>query len=274
MPKTNVRDMEIYYEVHGKGFPLVLIRGLGSNADHWYAQAPAFSSHFSVVCFDNRGIGRSQKSDEAYTISTMADDTVALMDSIGISRAHILGISMGGMIAQQIALRYPPKVHGLVLACTHCGGYHAVRTSEEIAKIFVEYIFKGSEEAAQKAAISLFAEWTLKERPEIIRQYHEVSRRFPPDPATLVNQWKAVQGHDTWAELPNIKAPTLVLTGSEDILVPPENATILTERIPNAQRQVIEGGGHQFLVEQADAFNRAVLGFLNSLPVQIGSLEE
>jgi len=226
MPKTNVRDMEIYYEVHGKGFPLVLIRGLGSNADHWYAQIPAFSSYFSVVSFDNRGIGRSRKSDEAYTICMMADDTVALMDSIGISRAHILGISMGGMIAQQIALRYPSNVHGLILACTHCGGYQAVRTSEEIAKIFVEYISKGSEEAAQKAATCLFTERTMKERPEIIRRYQEVSQRFLPDPATLINQWKAVQGHDTWAELPNIEAPTLVLTGGEDILIPPENAML------------------------------------------------
>jgi 3-oxoadipate enol-lactonase len=273
MPKKTVRDIEIYYEVHGKGFPLVLIRGLGSNADHWYAQIPAFSSHFSVVCFDNRGIGRSQKSDEASTISMMADDTVALMDSIGISRAHILGISMGGMIAQQIALRYPSRVHGLVLACTHCGGYHAVRTSEEIAKIFVEYILTGSQEAAQKAAPSIFTERTLKERPEVVQRYSEISQRFPPDPATLINQWKAVQGHDTWAELPKIEAPTLVLTGSEDILIPPENATILTERIPNARLQVIEGGGHQFLVEQADAFNRAVLDFLDSLPVDPGSLE-
>lgn len=273
MPKTKVRDIEIYYEVHGEGFPLVLIRGLGSNADHWYAQIPAFSSHFSVVSFDNRGIGRSQKTDGPYTISTMAEDTVALMDSVGISRAHVLGISMGGMIAQRVALTYPLKVSGLVLACTHCGGDHAVRTSEEIGKIFVEYIFTCSQEAAQKAATCIFTEMTLKNRPEVIQQYQEVSKKFVPESATLISQWKAVQGHDTWAELPNIKAPTLVITGSEDILIPPQNSTILAERIPNAQLRVIEGGAHQFLVEQADAFNRAVLGFLDSLPVQPGAFE-
>ena len=268
MPKTKVRDMEIYYDVHGKGFPLVLIRGLGSNADHWYAQIPAFSSHFSVVTFDNRGIGRSQKTEEPYTISMMAEDTVALMDSIGISRAHVLGISMGGMIAQRVALTYPLKVHGLVLACTHCGGGHAVRTSEEIGKIFVEYIFTGSQEAAQKAATCLFTERTLNERPEIIHQYQEVSKKFVPESATLISQWKAVQGHDTWAGLPNIKTPTLVITGSEDILIPPQNSTILAERIPDARLKVIEGGGHQFLVEQAGAFNEAVLDFLGSLSEQ------
>lgn len=273
MPKTKVRDIKIYYEVHGEEFPLVLIRGLGSNADHWYAQIPAFSSHFSVVSFDNRGIGRSQKSDGTYTISMMAEDTVALMDSIGISRAHVLGISMGGMIAQQVALTYPQKVHGLVLACTHCGGGHAVRASEEIAKIFVEYIFTGSQEAAQKAARCIFTKTTLKDRPEVIQQYQKVSQRFLQEPATLISQWKAVQGHDTWAELPNIKAPTLVITGSEDILIPPENSTILAERIHDARLEVIEGGGHQFPVEQADAFNGAVLDFLGSLTEQPASLE-
>ena len=180
---------------------------------------------------------------------------------------------MGDMIAQQIALRYPSRVHGLILACTHCGGYHAARTSEEIAKIFVEYIFTGSQEAAQKAAPSLFTQRTLKERSDIIQQYQDVFRKFPLESKTLVQQWKAVQGHDTWAELPNIKAPTLVLTGSGDVLISPENTAILAERIPNARCQVIEGGGHQFLVEQADAFNTAVLDFLDSLPVQPGRLE-
>lgn len=274
MPKTRVRDIEIYYNVNGEGFPLVLIRGLGSNADHWYAQIPAFSSHFSVVSFDNRGIGRSRKTYGPCAISMMAEDTVALMDSIGISRAHVLGISMGGMIAQRVALTYPLKVSCLVLACTHCGGDHAVRASDEIAKIFVEYVLTGSEEAAQKAARCLFTERTFNERPEIIHQYREVSKKFVPESATLISQWKAVQGHDTWAELPDIKAPTLVLTGSEDILIPPENSTILAERIPEARLKVIEGGGHQFPVEQADAFNGAVLDFLGSLTEQPASSED
>jgi len=106
MPKVKVKDINLYYEVHGSGYPLILIRGLASNADHWYCQTPAFSSHYSVVVFDNRGIGRSDISDAPFTTSTMADDTVGLMDSLGIRRAHILGISMGGMIAQEIALKH------------------------------------------------------------------------------------------------------------------------------------------------------------------------
>lgn len=266
MSKVKVQGIDLYYKVQGAGYPLILIRGLGSNADHWYCQRPAFSSCYSVVTFDNRGIGRSEKPDVPYTISIMADDTVGLMDAIGISKAHILGISMGGMIAQEIALRYPQRVHGLILACTHCGGDRAVRPSQEIARIFVEYIFTGSQEAAQNTPKCLFTERTLREAPEVVERYQEVSRRFPPTADVMIRQWEAIPGHDTWAELRYVQAPTLVLSGSDDVLVPPENSKILAERIPNAQLQVIEGGGHQFLVEKADAFNQAVLEFLEALP--------
>ena len=137
MPRIKVQDIDLYYEIHGEGYPMVLIRGLGSNADHWYTQTPVFSSRYRVVSFDNRGIGRSDKPNEPYTISMMADDTVGLMDALGISRAHILALSMGGMIAQEIALKYPEKVESLVLACTHCGGKHAISASEEISVIFL-----------------------------------------------------------------------------------------------------------------------------------------
>jgi len=195
----------------------------------------------------------------------MAGDTVCLMDAIGISKAHILGISMGGMIAQEIALRYPQRVNGLVLACTHCGGDRAVGPSEEIIRIFAEYISTGTPEAAQEVQKCLFTERTLKEAPGVAQRYQEVSGRFPPATDILIHQMQAVQGHDTWNDLHHVQAPTLVLTGDEDLLVPPENSRILAERIPNAQLQVIEGGAHQFLLEQTAAFNGVVLSFLDDL---------
>ena len=122
MPDVNVNDVTFYCNTRGVGHPLVLIRGLGSNADHWYPQIPPFSSFFRVISFDNRGIGRSNKPDGPCTIAMMAEDTAGIMDAMGIQKAHIMGLSMGGMIAQEFALRFPHRVHGLVLACTHCGG--------------------------------------------------------------------------------------------------------------------------------------------------------
>jgi len=263
MPQAKVDGVDFYYEVEGAGEPLILIRGFGSNADHWHPQVVAFSPHFRVVTFDNRGIGRSGKPDVPYSISMMADDAVGILDGIGISGAHVLGLSMGGMIAQNIAVRYPEKVNALVLTCTHCGGDHAIRAREEVQKNFADFIYNGSLEAGQKAIKSLFAEKTFTEAPEIFQRYQEISGKFPSDIDTLRRQREAIAAHDAWDDLPNIQAPTLILTGSEDAVVPAENSDILAERIPDAQLKIFEGGGHQFLIEQADAFNQTVLDFLN-----------
>ncbi len=266
MPKANVQGVNLYYEVHGSGYPLVLIRGLSSNADHWYCQVPAFSSHYSVVVFDNRGIGRSDISDLPFTISTMADDTVGLMDVLGFPKAHILGISMGGMIAQEIALKYPQRVNGLILACTHCGGKQAVQPAPDIINDLSGSLFAATQEAVQKGLRCLFSERTIQQAPDVVQRYGEVSKRFPPTAQVLIHQLKAIQGHDTWKDLVDIRNPTLVLVGNEDVLIPPENSKIIAERIPHARLRVIEGGGHQFLIEQPDDFNNAVLEFLLALP--------
>ena len=268
MSNVKVRDITLYYDTLGVGHPLVLIRGLGSNADHWYPQVPAFSSCFCVVSFDNRGIGRSDKPDNPYTISMMAEDTAGLMDAIGIPKAHIMGLSMGGMVAQEFALRFPHKVHGLVLACTHCGGGKDLPPSEEIGALFSEFIATASPEAAQKAGKCLFAANTFSKAPELVLEYQRISGRFPPEAKTLIRQWEAIKGHDTWARLHRIQVPTLVITGAEDLLIAPENSRILAEKIPGAQLCIIPGGGHQFLVEQAHAANEAVLAFLNGLPTK------
>ena len=266
MPKIKVQEIDLYYEIHGEGAPFIMIRGLGSTADHWVAQVPAFSKKFRVVIFDNRGIGRSDKPDIPYTIGMMAQDTVGLMDALNIRRAHVLGMSMGGMIAQEIAIRYPERVHGLVLGCTHCGGKHLFPPDEEIGRLFGEYILTGSDEGFEKTLRALFAQRTLKERPDMAQSYREISKRFPSSPKFLIRQFEAVQGHDSWENLVKINAPTLVLTGSEDVLVPPKNSEILAARIPKARLEIIEGGAHQFPVERADAFNHTVLDFLSSLP--------
>ncbi len=266
MPKVKIKDISLYYEVHGSGYPLILIRGLASNADHWYCQVPAFSSHYSVVVFDNRGIGRSEMPDLPYTISTMADDTISLMDSLGIRKAHILGISMGGMIAQEIALKYGQRVNGLILACTHCGGKQAIQPDPAVIRDLSGSLFGGTEEAVQKGLRCLFSERTIQQNPSVVQRYGEVSKRFPPAAQVLIHQLKAIQSHDTWENLINIQNPTLVLAGKEDVLVPPENSRILAERIPMGRLQVIEGGGHQFLIEKPDDFNNAVLEFLEALP--------
>jgi pimeloyl-ACP methyl ester carboxylesterase len=263
--QANTGDTVLYYETFGEGYPLVLIRGLGSNADHWYEQAPVLSREYRVIVFDNRGVARSSDPGGEFSILVMAQDVIGLLDDLKIDSAHVFGLSMGGMIAQELAIRYPGRVNGLVLACTHCGGPHQVNASAEVGSIFMDMIQTGSDESKLKAAACLFHKGTLEKRPEVAKRYSEISLKRPVTAKTLTKQWEAIQKHDAFDRLPQINSPTLILTGDGDVLIPPENSKILAERIPGAELKIIPGGGHQVLVEQPEACNAAVLEFLRKL---------
>lgn len=267
--QANIGDTVLYYETLGEGYPLVLIRGLGSNADHWYEQVPAFSKEYRVIVFDNRGVARSSDPGVAFSILMMAQDVLGLLDHLKIDSAHVFGLSMGGMIAQELAIQYPERVSGLVLASTHCGGPHQITASEEVRSIMMDMIRTASDESKLKAAACLFYKKTLEKRPEVARRYSEISLKQPVSAQTLSKQWEAISKHDAFDRLPRIKSPTLVLTGDADVLVPPGNSRILAESIPGAELRIIPGGGHQVLVEQPDACNRAVLEFLRKLRSRI-----
>ncbi|MHB8203040.1 MAG: alpha/beta fold hydrolase [Desulfomonilaceae bacterium] len=262
MPYQELGNIKLYYEVHGQGTPLVMIRGLGSNADHWYAQAPIFAQYFKVIIFDNRGIARTSDPGGDYTVPMMAADTLDLMDALELKQAYVMGLSMGGMIAQELAMNCPDRVKGLVLVCTHCGGHARIGSTPEVAELFKEMILENTPESKVKAATTLFYKDTLRNSPEIPTYYSEVSLKNPAKTEILIKQWEAVQQHDTFDRLPQITAPTLVVTGTEDLLIPPENSRILAERIPNAELKVIPHAGHQVLIEQAAACNEAILDFL------------
>ena len=268
MPLAKIGDINLYYELHGTGYPLVLIRGFGSNADHWNHQVPEFSKQYQTVVFDNRGIARSDKPNLPYTMSMMAGDVAGLMDALSLKKAHLLGLSMGGMIAQCFALEHPDRLNGLVLAGTHCGGSQAVQASEKIRKIMADLVMGVVPEDVLGAYRELFfTEETGTNRPGLLKEYLDISMHHPNDLNMLLNQLAAVNSHDAFNDLPRIMAPTLVMTGDQDVLIPPENARILAERIPGAELAGIRGGGHQFLVEQDQAFNTAVLEFLAKQPI-------
>jgi pimeloyl-ACP methyl ester carboxylesterase len=265
MPVTEHHDLRLYYESVGEGEPLILIRGLGSNADHWYAQVPDLSRHYRVITFDNRAIGRSGDPGGAFTIRDMAADVIGLMDALKIARAHILGLSMGGMIAQELAIAHPQRVKGLVLVVTHCGGERQVKAADEVMETLQRMAVDQSMEARIQAATVFFAARTLSENMPVVEEYATVSMQHPAGGEILQRQMDAIQAHDTYDRLHLITAPTLVLTGAEDILIPPENSKNLADRIPNAECIVIQGGGHQILIEQPEACNRAIIDFLQKV---------
>jgi len=189
MPQADVNGIKVYYEIHGKGDPLVLIMGLRRNAEWWYCQIPALSEHFKVIAFDNRGAGRSEKPRMDYSIRLFADDTAGLLEALKIKSAHVLGISMGGYIAQELAINYPDKVRCLILGCTSCGGERAVLMSQERMKEFEAVEGLTPEEILRKNMDLYFSDAFIQEHPEKIEEFMEISFRYPQPPEFFERQF-------------------------------------------------------------------------------------
>lgn len=262
MPELNQNNRTIYYETHGQGPALILIRGLGSSAVHWYAQVPALSEHFQVIIFDNRGIGRSSNDDEPFTINDLAADTVRVLDALRIERAHVLGISMGGMIAQEMAIEYPHRVNRLILVATHSGGKHQVKASDDVIEIIQCLTEDDSIGVRSMAATVFFGRQTLSDKVSILQAFAAASAQYPAGPKIIKRQMLAVSQHNAYDRLHQIQASTLVISGDDDILIPKENATIISEQIPTAKLLIVPGGGHQILIEQPDICNQEIIAFL------------
>ncbi len=262
MPNIKANGINIYYETHGHGDPLVLIMGLRRNAEWWYCQIPALSEQFQVLVFDNRGAGRSDQPDMDYSISLFADDTAALMKGLGLSSAHVLGISMGGYIAQELAINYSEMVRGLILGCTGPGGSQAVVMSPERLAKFTANKGLSPEDILRKDMDIYFSEGFIRESPEKIEEFVEISRRYYQPPESFLRQFAACQKHDTFERLHRITQPTLIMTGDDDPLVPPGNSRLLKEMIPQSRVEFFPAGRHCFFMEFAPLFNRQVIDFL------------
>lgn len=263
MPRQRIGDIEIYYEIHGDGpQTLIMIRGLGSNLTAWYEQVPEFARHFRVVVFDNRGAGRTDKPDAPYSLRQMADDTASLMDALGIRRAALLGISMGGMIAQEFALVHQAKLSCLILGCTTFGGAEAVRAAPEV----MDALVAGESANAEQRRIrqrSAFTENAIENRREIVEKDERIRMQYLIPPFAYQRQIDAAMKYDVSKRLPEIHVPTMVMTGRDDILVPPENAKLIAARITGAKLVELPGG-HLFFTEYPAEFNAAVIEFVKA----------
>ncbi len=265
MPSVKVGDLGIYYEASGEGFPVLFIMGLGANLDWWDPRlVQGLSQDFRTIRFDNRGTGRSGNSEEEYTMRLLADDAADLLDALGIARAHVLGISMGGMIAQELALRHPEKVGRLVLASTHCGGSHAVPPSEEALGIMARIAGGASPEETARLTVPLcFTKEALKENPGEVDAWVREVLKAPTSRETLLRQLGAIAGFDTYDRLPTLRVPALVVHGERDILIPPENGSILAKAIPGSRLVLLEHSAHG-LAEDMGEVLRSVGDFLRS----------
>ena len=274
MPTTKIRDVELYFEEHGRGDPLLCIMGFATDSTGWLLQVPAFAERHRTIVFDNRGVGRSSKPTGAYTIHEMADDAVALLDHLDIERAHVLGLSMGGMIAQELVLRHPERVRGLVLAATF--PEPDVATEEQRKMIFGQMggtITEAGEMTIDVAAMNplLFFQHLLplvfnpsfiqSELPKLM-QLFSGALQYGFSIEAILGQMQAIMNHKATDRLATIAAPTLVLTGDADRLISPANSDVLARSVPGAKLVRIPGGSHGFNIEMPDLFNREVLDFL------------
>jgi pimeloyl-ACP methyl ester carboxylesterase len=265
MPKVRVNDIEVYYEVHGEGFPLIMIMGLGGNIDWWAPRMiQRLSKKFKLVVFDNRGAGRTDLSDRRYTIKLFADDTSSLMDALGISRAHVLGFSMGGMITQELVLNCPKKVEKLVLCSTHCGGRESVPPSKDVTGMLIaDRSALSPEEIARMTIPLLLTEDFTKKNPDSVELMIQQILKAPISNEAFMRQLNAILEFDVYDRLPEVRAPTLILHGKQDILVPPENGSILAKAIPNAKLVYFRNSAHG-LIEEMEIMMHVILGFLTA----------
>jgi len=249
--------MNIKWESVGEGAPLLLIQGLGYGRWGWEPIVPGLAARHRVVSFDNRGIGESDKPEGPYTAAQMAGDALQVLDEAGIDRAHVLGASLGGMIAQELAVAAPERVDKLVLCCTTPGGPSTVPMPEVTVQLFAE-----AQTLAPEVALRRFVENALGEDPPAGLVDELFARRVanPPDPAGW--QAQAAAGIGFQGVEGQIAAPTLVLGGTADNVVDHRNAEVLARRIPGARVELLAGAGHLFFWEQPDESVRIINEFL------------
>lgn len=261
-------DVTLRCEIHGAAHleagarpPLVLVSGLGSDTILWFRQIPAWSADRCVVAFDNRGAGRSDKPEGPYAIAQLADDTAALLDALGLVRADVLGASMGGYVAQAFALRHPHRLRRLVLACTAFGGAQSVAPAPEVLDALVAR--EADPAASLRRSYDVFAGAPWRQAHADLIEWLVAHRVRHPVPAhAFLSQVQAAAAFDAADAVHRIAAPTLILHGTDDRVVPVENAYRLAERIPDTSLCLVPGTGHIFFIEAADLVNAAVTAFL------------
>ena len=263
MPFVHVADgTRIHYEVTGRpgATPILMIQGLGASKNAWNLQRIAMATRFRSISLDNRGAGRSDKPTQPFTLEQMADDAIAVLDAAGIETAHVVGASMGGVISQIIAVKYPHRVRSLTLVCTACRNHpwrqellqSWAHTAEE----------KGMIEVGKEAA-----QWVMS--PRSFRRLVPAFTWMGPLAAlrprhSFVSQIQAILDtrEDLVDELSSITAPTMVIVGNQDILTPRGDSEEIAERIPNAELVVISGAAHGLMMEHSTTFNKILIEFL------------
>jgi pimeloyl-ACP methyl ester carboxylesterase len=251
MAKVEVAGREFHYERAGSGEPLLLIQGMSGTHVAWGRQfREALEESFDVVAFDNRGIGLSGPVEGPFTIVEMAEDTAGLMEELGLESAHVAGISMGGMIAQELALAEPGRLRSLTLGCTYCGGPGSQLMPQENVEKLAAGMMSGDRDKAIRASYEVNLSPAFRADEDAYAAFHEMAISVPARKATIELQVQAIFGHDTSGRLGEIATPTLIVHGTEDGVLPFPNGEQIASLMPAARFERLEDVGHMFWWEQ------------------------
>ncbi|HVL32303.1 MAG TPA: alpha/beta fold hydrolase [Actinomycetota bacterium] len=259
MPTIRSGNATIAYDVTGDGDPLLMLMGFASDRRMWMLQLPAFAERYRCITIDNRGTGESPLPDEPCTMEDMAQDALGVLDELGIERAHALGISMGGAIAQHIALKAPDRVRSLTLAATWSARNAYTQRVAYLGKRVLNEL--GEEAFVRAIMLWLFTPKFLINNADFAAGIESMMLQFSAPRATFNMQLEALLEHEVTDQLVALDMPTLVIVGRRDILVPPELSEQIAAAIPHAEFKYLESG-HAFNVEEMETFNTTILDFL------------
>ena len=259
VPTINIAGADLYYERRGEGDPLLLIQGLGGNSLHWGdGFLGGLQDGFELVLYDHRGAGRSGPLEGEHTIADLAADAIGLLDALEIESAHVVGISMGGMVAQELVLRAPERVQTLTLGCTFPGGREATMTDMTVVGMLAEAVLSGDQARTMRAGYEVMIAAEYADQEGAYELYCELAAHYPAPIPVLMAQLSAIMSHDTSERLPEVQAPTLVIHGTEDRLMDVDNGKLIARLIPGARLELLEGSGHMFFWEQPERSARLV----------------
>jgi 3-oxoadipate enol-lactonase len=254
------QGVQIYWDEQGQGEPVLLIMGLGWASPMWHRTRPVLAERYRTIALDNRGVGRSDMPPGPYSIALMASDAASVLDAADIESTHVYGISMGGMIAQEFALQYPERVRSLILGCTAAGGPTALRAEPEVLEVLTR---RDLSPDASVAASNPFI-YDSATPPERLDEDTAIRKQWWPNPVGYMAQFQGIIAWEAYSRLPQIAAPTLVIHGETDRLIPPGNAKLVAAKIRGAKLVMIPHASHIFPTDQPEAAHHAVLEFLSA----------
>ena len=267
MPKIQAGAINLNYDTYGEGEPLLLIMGFGMPGVAWLPSLPMLPG-FKCIYFDNRGTGMSDKPEGTYTVEQMADDASNLLKALNIPKAKVFGVSMGGMIAQELTLRHPEQVSRVVLGCTMAGGTTAKMASPEIVEKLMtaqKMMPTDADKAFDILLPVLMPAEFIAQHPEIKQMMVAGAKMMPPTPPETADRaFAGIQQFNAFDRLEQIKCPVLIVHGDKDVLVPAENANVIKSKIPQAEMYLIPGAGHAFQAADPVGIHQKIVGWLRN----------